>query len=75
MNRCQHPKGPLNLVSLGVYILNEGKDILNSNQSLDCLTVDVGVEHRLGYCRYGNSSGRGKGGSVICVESITSQLW
>jgi hypothetical protein len=24
-----------------------------------------------GYCRYGNSSGRGKGGSVICFENLS----
>jgi hypothetical protein len=28
-----------------------------------------------GYCTCGNSSGRGKGGSVICFENITSELW
>jgi hypothetical protein len=27
-----------------------------------------------GYCKYGNSSGRGKGGPVICFENITSEL-
>jgi hypothetical protein len=31
--------------------------------------------HRRGYCRYCNSSGRGKGGSIIGFESITSELW
>jgi hypothetical protein len=27
------------------------------------------------YCRYGYSSGRGKGGSVICFKNITYELW
>jgi hypothetical protein len=45
------------------------------------LTVNQQVKTKAGgttdneYCRYGNSSGRGKGGSVICFENITYELW
>jgi hypothetical protein len=48
--------------------------------SLDCadfifLFIDCGAHTDDGYCKYGNSSGRGKGDQVICFENITSELW
>jgi hypothetical protein len=49
-------------------IFSEKWDTLNWLQGYVRLTDD-------GYFRYDNSSGRGKGGSVICFENITSELW
>jgi hypothetical protein len=45
------------------YSLTIGQDFAFKDQATDD-----------GYCGYGDSSGRGKGGSAICFENITFEL-